>query len=267
MIRTETITSIRNPLLRDIRRAVQKGGLTPDGFCVAGTFHLLEEALRSRRPVPAVLVTRSAAGEVEARLRRGGAAGTRLLLLEDDLLAEVSGTETAQGVVALVEPPAWKLEDLFRGCPLVLALDGVQDPGNAGALVRAAEAFGATGVVFLKGSAHPFHVRTIRASAGSLFRLPAVPGLEAGALVVECVRRRVAVFAAVAHGGRMLDEAGLTKPCLLAIGSEAQGVGAVLKDAAAGLRIPTHGVESLNAAAAGAVLLYEAAQQRRGRVA
>ncbi len=74
--------------------------------------------------------------------------------------------------MALVDPPDWRLEQLVQGSALVVVLDGLQDPGNAGTIVRAAEAFGATGAIFLKGSVSPYNPKTLRASAGSLFRLP-----------------------------------------------------------------------------------------------
>ncbi len=104
----------------------------------------------------------------------------KVAVLPDALLQSISGTETSQGVMALVKPPEWKLEQLFRGRPLVVVLDGLQDPGNAGAIVRAAEAFGATGALFLKGAASPYNPKTLRASAGSLFRVPFLAGVDAG---------------------------------------------------------------------------------------
>lgn len=260
MIRAEAITSPRNPVLREASRALSKGTLTPGGLCLAGTFHLLEEALRSGCEVPYVLAARGVAPMVEKHVR--GLAGMRLLVLGDSLLAELSGTESAQGVVALVRPPVWTLDHLFRGRSLVLILDGVQDPGNAGSLVRAAEAFGATGVVFLKGSANPYHPKTVRASAGSLFRVPVLGGLDAQMVRAACTQRRVDLYAAAAQGSLMLPEADLARRCAIAIGSEGRGVSGALRGAALDLRIPTVGVESLNAAAAGAVILYEAARQR-----
>lgn len=252
MPRAESITSAANPLLKDVRRAIGRGGLTQDGLCVAETFHLLEEALRSRCEVPVVLVAESA-GKQLGRIR-----GARLIVLPDPLLQSISATESAQGVIALVRPPEWTLEDIFPSSPLVIVLDGLQDPGNAGTIIRAAEAFGATGAVFLKGSVSPHNPKTLRASAGSLFRLPYVAGVEPAAIR----RPGVQLFAAVADAPRSLASADLAAGCALIIGNEARGVSPELRGGTTGISIPTTGVESLNAAVAGAILLYEARRQR-----
>ena len=111
---------------------------------MAETLHLLEEALRSHCEVKAVLAAECKRATVEAYGRR--LAGAKVVVLPDALFAGIAATETSQGVIALVQPPEWKLEQLLHGKALVVVLDGLQDPGNAGAIVRAAEAFGATGV-------------------------------------------------------------------------------------------------------------------------
>jgi TrmH family RNA methyltransferase len=145
-----------------------------------------------------------------------------------------------------------------------VVLDGVQDPGNAGAIVRAAEAFGAAGVLFLRDTAGPFNPKTVRASAGSLFRLPFVYGLEREAVRRELRARELRVLAAGAQNGQPPHGVDWTLPSALVIGSEAHGVSAPLGRDATAVRIPTRGVESLNASAAAAVLLYEASRQRAG---
>jgi TrmH family RNA methyltransferase len=193
-----------------------------------------------------------------------GLRGIKVVVAPDALLQSVSGTETTQGVLALVKPPVWKLEQLFRGCPLVVVLDGLQDPGNCGAIVRAAEAFGATGVLFLRGSASPFNPKTLRASAGSLFRMPFLHGIDAALARAALQQNRVELYAGVPArpGVRSLSEIDLTGRSGLIIGNEARGVGRELRAAALDVAIPTVGVESLNAAVAAGILLYEARRQR-----
>jgi TrmH family RNA methyltransferase len=171
--------------------------------------------------------------------------------------------------MALVKPREWKLEELFGASPLVVVLDGLQDPGNAGAVLRAAEAFGATGALLLRGTASPYNPKTLRAAAGSLFRLPLVYGMEAAAARAALAARQVALYAAVPARrdgtSRSPAEIDCKRPCALIIGSEARGVGQELRAAALAVSIPTVAVESLNAAVAAGILLYEARRQRTMR--
>ncbi len=262
MLHTELLTSPANPLVKEIRRAVGRGTLTRDGYAVAEGFHLLEEALRSGCEIGAVVVSESVRAEAE---ERGAALGAvRRIILGDALFRAISATETSQGVIALVRPPAWDVEALFRGTPLVLVLDGIQDPGNAGAIVRAAEAFGATGVVFLKGTVSPYNPKAARASAGSVFRTPLVTGIEAGPACAALRAHGLDIYAAMPSAAKDAASADLTRKCAFLIGSEGRGLSARTRAGAAELRIPVAGVESLNAAMAAGILLYEARRQRNG---
>lgn len=263
MSRTVSISSPDNPLVKEVRRAIERGGLTAEGCAIAESFHLLDEALRSAQ-VEQVLVAESARPTVEERLK---GQGIPLAVLADKLFDSISATETSQGVAVLVKPPRWTMADVFGGpisppASLVVVLDAIQDPGNAGAIVRAAEAFGATGVVFVRGSVSPFNPKTLRGSAGSLFRVPFVSGVLTAEIAAECVRRGVERLAAVPRGE--FRSADLAQPCALIIGSEGRGVSDELKAGATPVAIPTCGVESLNAAMAAGILLYEASRQRSG---
>jgi RNA methyltransferase, TrmH family len=273
MLTPETITSAANPLLKEVRRAVARGSLTAEGWCVAETFHLLEEALGSGSEVKTVLAAESKRAAVEALGRR--LAGVKVVLMPDALFAGIAATETSQGVMALVQPRQWKLEQLFKGKALVVVLDGIQDPGNAGAIVRAAEAFGGTGVLFLKGTVSPHNPKTLRASAGSLFRVPFVHGVGSATAIATLRQNGIKLFAAMPAAARLqeplpgsatsvgsLAATDLSGRCGLIVGSEARGVGAEWRSAAAPVSIPTVGVESLNAAIAASILLYEARRQR-----
>jgi len=243
--------SDKNPLVKQIRRAVSKGTLTEDGYAVAEGAHLLEEALAAKCEVGAVIVAESAHLHYpQARI------------VSDKTFRELASTETPQGVMALVRPALATLEQMMRGEALVVVLDGVQDPGNAGAIVRAAEAFGATGVVFLKGTVNPYNPKCLRGSAGSAFRVPLAAAVEAE----EILRLELAWYAAMPRAQKLVRDADLSAPCGIIIGSEGHGVSAELSGRAVGLRIPTAGVESLNAAVAAGILLYEARRQRGARV-
>ena len=131
-----TVTSARNPLLKEVRRAVHRGGLTDDGFAVAEGFHLLEEALRSDCAIEHVIVAASVHGALEKHV--AGLKRVRVASLDDDLFTTLSSTETSQGVISLVRPPAWTLDHVFRGLSLAVVIDGVQDPGNAARIMAPA---------------------------------------------------------------------------------------------------------------------------------
>lgn len=256
---TAELTSARNPLLLDVRKAVQRGSLTADGFAVAESFHLLEEAIRANCEIKAVLAARSVQSTVE-RLVRG--LRKRVIAVDDPLFRTISSTEASQGVIALVRLPEWTIDQVFRGRSMAVILDGIQDPGNAGAILRAAEAFGATGAIFAKGSVHPHHPKMLRAAAGSIFRVPYVAGVEPDLIAATFRQKRVIAYAAQPGEGEPVSEADLARPFALVIGSEGRGVGKQLAEAASAIHIPTVAVESLNAAVAAGVILYEASRQR-----
>lgn len=262
MSRIQIITSPSNPLLREVRRAIGRGERTSDGLCVAEGFHLLEEALRSGRDVPTVLTSEAVRETVDRQVR--GLTGTRTVVLPDALFQSTAATETSQGVIALVRPAEWSMDHVFRGASLVVVMDGLQDPGNAGAIVRAAEAFGATGVLFTKGTASPFHPKTLRASAGSLFRVPFVASLDSALVRATLKQHRVAVYAAMPYTGtqKLAGATDFVRRCAIVAGSEGRGVSKELRGIAEEVAIPTTGVESLNSAVAASVLLYEARRQR-----
>ncbi len=256
----QVLTSARNPLLKDVRRAVLRGGLTEQGLCVAEGFHLLEEALRGECEIPHVFAAESVRSAVESHVR--GLKQVRVTALPEDLFHSLSSTEASQGVIALVRPPAWTLEQLFRGHTLLIVVDGLQDPGNAGTIVRSAEAFGATGVALLKGAVNPYNPKCLRASAGSVFRMPLVAGLEEQLLLAAIDHRKLEIYALMPAGSLDVSRAAFERRCAIVVGSEGRGVSERLRAKAIDLRIPTVAVESLNAALAAGIALYEARRQR-----
>ena len=242
----QLVTSARNPVVKQVRKAVARGGLTDDGLCIAEGFHLLEEARRSGCEIVTILAAESTR------------CGVQHTTIPDDLFRSIATTENSQGVIALVRPPAWSIDDLFRGEALVVVLDGIQDPGNAGTIIRSAEAFGATGAALLKGSVNPYNPKCIRASAGSIFRVPLLTPFDEELLY----ERRIEMYALVPGAEQDIARCPLDHPAALIIGSEARGVRESLRAKSIPASIPTTGVESLNAATAAAIALYEARRQR-----
>ncbi len=236
--------------LKDVRKAAARGELTSDGCVVAEGIHLLVEAIRSAVELRTVIVAESARGEARHFASEVGPA--RIVWVTDQTFRGIASTENPQGVITLVRPPAWTPADLVRGTPLIMILDAIQDPGKAGTIVRTAEAFGATGVIFLKGTVSPHNPKCLRASAGSLFRMPLLHNPS------PFVMPPLTLFAAMPYADLTLPEANLTGPCAIVVGNEGRGVSADLALQATEVRIPTEGVESLNAALAAGVMLYEA---------
>jgi TrmH family RNA methyltransferase len=255
-----TLTSPRNPILKEVRKAIARGAATEQGLAVSEGFHLLEEALRSDCEISAVLAAESVQSAVESHVR--GLRKIRVLVLADDVFQDLAATESSQGVIALVRPPQWTLAQLLRGHSLTMVLDGLQDPGNAGAILRAAEAFGATGTAFLKGTVSPYNPKCLRASAGSIFRVPVVPSLDQHLLLAAAQQRQIELFALMPKAKLELGEANMSRKCALIVGSEGRGVSDRLRAQAIDVRIPTVGVESLNAALAAGIALYAARKQR-----
>lgn len=197
------------------------------------------------------------------------AAGARVHFVPAGSLAGVSGTVTPQGVAAIARAPLSSVDEALAAVaagPCALVLVGVADPGNAGTLLRAAEATGAAAVLFCAGSVDPTNPKCVRASAGSLFHVTVANGGEAVRTLGDVGERGVRRVAAVASGGTACDVADLRGPVALVLGNEAHGLPEEI-DAAIDLRvsIPMVGrAESLNVAMAGSILCYESLRQRRG---
>jgi len=318
---SESIESRENRWLKRFRAALagesSRGGASarpragpspqgsPEGE-IAGVegARLVETALHSGAEILALLFSETGAKHM-LRLQPSLPPEARLLRTTDRLFAFASGTETPQGVAALVRPRLGTFDDLLGGTPLILILAGVQDPGNVGTLVRTAEALGASGVAACAagsiGTANPFSPKALRASAGAALRLPIARGLSAPVLLAQLRIAGVRVCAACPdepsdaggaasrasqrEAGSAVGSANARKPLApweidwrgpvaLLIGNEGAGLPEdLVRSADAVVRIPhaphyskaggeNAPAESLNAAIAGSILLYEAARQR-----
>lgn len=261
----ERIESRDNRWLKRFRAALDGRSSKDDTALGVEGPRMVAEALRSGLAAEAMLVSESGDRHL-ARLKPILPAGLRLLWTSDRLFESVAGTETPQGVAILVAAPSWQMDDLLRGTPLVIVLAGVQDPGNVGTTLRAAEAFGASGVIACRGSAHPLSPKAVRASAGSVFRLPAISVGQPAEVMRELRHHGLRQIAATLAGAQSPAESELKEACAIWIGSEGAGLPAEIEGGAdARIRIALRPpVESLNAAAAATVFLYEAARQRDG---
>jgi TrmH family RNA methyltransferase len=256
----EWIRSTANPLLKEVRRSAARGGQTDTGECVLDTPHLLEEAVRAGLVVRAVLFEERQSGLVEKLA--AGLGGARMVQVASGLLRGPGFAENLQGIVALAQVEESPWDQLMVDRALLAVLDGVQDPGNAGALARVAEAFGASGIVLMEGSVRARHLKTLRAAAGSLFRLPFREGVARGEFLDRVARNKLRLWVTEPRGGQAPEKIDWREACAVVIGSEAHGVSAEMRAQAGTVTIPTQKVESLNAAMAGAIVLYEAGKQR-----
>ena len=189
-----------------------------------------------------------------------------VVVVVDHVLDKIATTRTPQGVVAVARQQVTPLNEVV-GRGFVLALDRIADPGNAGTVIRTADAFGAAGVVLTEGSVDPFNPKVVRASTGSITRLPLVVGAELTDLFDACDDRGQRVIALDASAERAIDEPGLLEPPVtLLFGSEAHGLDAETRDrAAAVVAIRRYGgAESLNLSVAVGVAAHVAARITHG---
>ncbi len=261
---TRIVQSRQNTRVKELRASFARGCRTERGLLAIEGEHLLREALASGLELATVFVQMGR----EALLDQIGIPDdAETLLLPPEIFASAVDTESPQGIAALVKPRAFTLEEVLGGrSPLLLIAAGLQDPGNLGTLIRSAEAFGASGYVILPGTVSPDNQKTLRASAGSVFRLPGITLCE-DHILHELAERKIRTVAAVVAQGSSLAGHNLTQPTALILGNEGAGISpSVLARAEARVTIPMPGaVESLNAAIAGSILLYEAARQRSRR--
>jgi TrmH family RNA methyltransferase len=264
------IASHRNPALQRYRALREPSGRHETGLAAAEGLNLLREALLSGAELVQVFLServrrRPDFEELSARIEAGEAAGRwECFGVPGDLLERSAHTESPQGVFAVFRPRTFTLADVLAGPGPVLLLDRLADPGNVGLILRTAEAAGAAGIVVTPGTVDPLNPKCVRASAGSIFRLPiAHSALAAAAAALQADRRRL--YATSPRGGIEYTSADLSGRVGLLLGQEGGGLDPALLERFEAIRIPTGRVESLNVAMAGGILLYEARRQRAGR--
>jgi TrmH family RNA methyltransferase len=255
------ISSRQHALVKRVRALARDGGVEVllDGW------HLVDEALDATVPLDLVAVT-GERSEAEARvLARAVARGARVHHVTRAVMDALSPVRSPTGVVAIARRPAHNPDAVLEPAPALVPVGlGIQDPGNVGALIRSAAASGATGVVFDTDSADPWGWKALRASMGSGFRLPVARVQDVPALVEAWRTRGIKAVAAVPREGTPMYTIDFARPTALLLGGEGSGLPDGLAARADGrVTIPMTGrIESLNVAAAAAVLLYEARRQR-----
>jgi TrmH family RNA methyltransferase len=252
-------------LITLVRNLQQRKGRQRSSLAVAEGVRLVEEVLRAEIPCKGAVVcsTLSKTARGTELLADIAAHAVPIDEVDESTFAELAGTETPQGVLVVVEPPRFQLQDIQPQPRFpVLVVDGVQDPGNLGALLRTAHGLGAPGVVLLKGTADATNAKVLRAGMGATFRLPVVRATDEE-LSHWIGKNRLTLWVAEADGVP-LDREKPPEALAILVGNEGAGVRPVVADLASRrVAIPlARGVESLNVAVAAGILLYEV--QRAG---
>ncbi len=256
------LTSSHNPLLQKLRRAVELGRPLETGAIAAEGPHLIAEALGSRWTIEQIFCSTNALERHSNLLSAPALRNIEMTEVSERAFKSVADTEHDQGVIALVRPRSFGWSDVLGSSGPVVILDGIQDPGNAGAIFRSAEAFGASGVALVSGCVRISNGKFLRAAAGSLFRLPFIDNVQHSEVIEQTKVSNRRLYSLAAKARAAITEEHFSQPFALVVGSEGSGVSQELCAASQALSIPTRGVESLNAAVACSVALFEAARQR-----
>jgi len=270
--RLRRIEGRHNPLIKQLRQAFAHAELTAAGDCAIEGLRILEEAIRSGLRYSAVFFRESAQDRASRLLPQIGAQ-VETLLLPDKLFDSLVPSESPQGVAALVRLKEFSLDDISERLHVgpIVVLASLQDPGNLGTILRSSEAFGSAGVILGESTVSPFNSKVVRASAGSVFRLPIVHGHgESRTAKLEEISEKLRAqgirqIATSSHKGTPLDQADLKTPAAIFFGNEGSGLPRdLMAKMDESIAIPhTAQVESLNAGVAASIVLYEAARQRR----
>ena len=253
------ITSARNPKVAQAVRLKKHAFREEDRRFLAEGPQAVREALAGEGRLEALF----AVNEIDPLVVQAGRSGAEVHLVSEDVMGRLTSTVTPQGLVGVVPHVDVGLEALATGC--VAVLHEVRDPGNAGTVLRSADAAGAEGVVFTETSVDVYNPKTVRASAGSLFHLPVVRGVSTSDALAHLRGRGFRILAMSADGTEDIYDEDLWGPVAFVFGNEAHGLPEeVIRQADAVVRVPHAGrAESLNLAAAATVCLFEWARRRR----
>jgi TrmH family RNA methyltransferase len=255
--------------LKELSKLKTKKGRSKEGKFLIEGLRLCEEATESGWPIESVLFTSSFEQKTRGikLLKRLGKVNADLIPVKSKTLAKLSGTVTAQGIICVAKTKSLPVKNLWeKKLKVILALDGISDPGNVGTLIRTADAFGIDGVILSQDTVELYNPKVVRSTMGSIFHLPVFDEVDLERTVLQLKKARFKILGTHAKEGKGLDR--LTPPgkiCLL-IGNEAHGLDRkLLRLCDEIVHIPACGLaESLNVAVAGGILLYEVRRKRAG---
>jgi TrmH family RNA methyltransferase len=249
------LSSLSDPKVRKREKA----------FLIEGV-KMVEEALRDRAGVREVVASPALTGHHgRSVVKLAEKTGVNILWISERLMDSIAETKTPQPVMALVEMLEHAEDPLFRTPPgLIVLCHELQDPGNLGTIIRTAEAVGAAGVVVTGNAVDPYNQKAVRASMGSILRVPVVRAADAGGFLSTCRQKGFQTVALTLSSRQAHFNIDLKKPSVVIVGQEGSGLQEeLLKEVDLLVRIPMAGtIDSLNVATSAAVLLYEAVRQR-----
>jgi TrmH family RNA methyltransferase len=268
-----TITSLQNPRVKDAVKLRERRGREKQGRILIEGIREIRQALNAGVEIAEVFVCESLCATTEAAelaVRLGSLENVRLLPVSEQVMLKLAFGDRSEGMLAIAQPPQRGLDELVSpkdASALYAVVEGIEKPGNLGAMIRTADAAGVGGVIVADGGTDLFNPNAIRASLGAIFTVPVCAASSEETL--RWIRKQgLHIFAAKVDGSVPYSEADFRSPCAVVLGSEAHGLSPLWngKDVTA-ISIPLlGGVDSLNLSASAAILFYEALRQRQERV-
>lgn len=263
------ITSKGNPKVKEIRLLKQAQHRRARGEYFVEGVRLLEEALNQpgqfRKVAYSPRLEKTTRGSELLFTARRKVPHAEWLYVSDEVMERICDTQSHQGILAVLEMKERSWEEIYKRDGIILLLSGLQDPGNLGTIFRVAEAGAAAGVILSQDMIDPYNPKVVRASMGSLFRVPFLRDQKMEDCLKKLRSRGCRILATAVHGGPSFWEVDFSKPTAVLFGQEGAGLPSHLLEGADGLlTIPmTPGVDSLNVAMAASLIIYEAMRQKK----
>jgi len=262
----EIISSEKNEKIKYLKKIYRKKGRKRRGKFILEGYRILMQYLDTGLEPETVFITPAFASSPEGEKLSGLLKSGELIYLSESLLKRIADTISPQGVIAVVDKPDYRVEEIFRGAELLLLLDRIQDPGNMGTIIRTAVAAGVDGIIILKGSVDIYNLKVLRSTMGAIFNIPIISDL-ALADFMDCYQELAGNFQLVStilQAGQYYNEPDYNEPLILVVGNEAGGIREeIIGSSDLTVKLPLIGeIDSLNVAVAAGVVLYKIIEKR-----
>ena len=260
------ITSLKNPLIKEIKSLYRKKDRVKNKSFIIEGIKIVEEAIDNSYPIKNIIYTdqlfkTNDGEEIFQKIK----SLDNIIYVSQNIFKEISDTENPQGILATAMYEYNNIKEIEKiKKPFLLFLDGVQDPGNMGTIIRTADAFNIDGVIITDGCVDPYNPKVVRATMGSIFRVPLYYISNSVADLTELKNQNIKIYSTSLSGSTPIYEIDFKEGFILSIGNESKGVSEEVFSLSDGLiKIPMPGMaESLNAGIAASIIMYEAMKQR-----